>query len=266
MSCTCLVYFSRAALWEEAEMNDLKAMFGMAVLLFMVLVGAIIAPILVFAIKAGFLRVPVDREISLWSVILNGILMAGGFTLAVVVLSICWHWAVAAGNPRLEVEFSRYYANGCSACGVTAWWNMLSEAWPYFLATSVTLVARGWGDRARTFQSSRLLLHAIVIPPFVAGIAFLLFLYGAEILLVLQRFGFGDAALALVRRGIQELVSIIEPFVAIAKGQSFGSWLESEIARLHVSLFRLSALYPKVFWVFIFWGVISASWKLEAVE
>lgn len=242
-------------------MNDFKSMLSWLALLVFCALAALVAPLVAFAVKAGVVRVPVYKDTNMLVIFGQAILFSGGFVLLLVFLSVFWHWGVAAWWPQLADVFVKHYQTpGCHFCGPSAWWNMLSEAWPYFLATSVTLFARGLADKARgtseTFSEFRVpSLSSLILVPIVAAIAFLLFLYGDEIIVVFERQGLGGAMLVFLHRWLEEITSLADPIIVVMEGGSFSSWLEGEVAKLHVSLFKLSALYPKVFWVFVLFGL-----------
>ncbi|MFA6264929.1 MAG: hypothetical protein WC670_04335 [Pseudolabrys sp.] len=238
-------------------MDTLKAMAAMVMILGAVLVGFIVAPLLVFAVKASLIKPQVNKDTGIGSIAGQSVMLAGTFVLALIPLSICWHWGIAAFHKDLVPVFSRHYANGCSDCGLSAYWNMLgSEAWPYFLATAVAMFAKGCGELGRKATGSTV---AAITPAVVAGFVFVLFLYGDDIILTAKQLGLPSALLAIFARWAEEIISIKEPIVAMMNGQSFWAWLHDEVAQLHVSLFKLSALYPKVFWVFAAYNFFSWS-------
>lgn len=255
-------------------MDDLKSMWGWFLILVAMCATAVAAPFVAFAVKAGWLRVPVDRDTNVFYIAFNALWIAGGFVIALMFLTIFWHIGIAAWFKPLGTVFVLYYRTpGCTNfCEITAWWNMLGEAWPYFLATTITLFARACGDWSRSrevsedlpssplkrrsvFSTSRVL--RFLLPPIIAAVAFLIFLYGDEIITTFQLYGLGDGVALFFRKWMHEIASIAEPIIALMNGESFGGWLQNEVAKLHVSLFKLSALYPKVFWVFILFGLVT---------
>ena len=245
--------------------NELKTWLGGIAILFAICACAVAAPFVAFAVKAGILRVPVDEDTNVFVVTFRAVCASAVFVFALMFFSVFWHIGLAAWFPPLASAFVRYYRSpGCvQFCEITAWWNMLGEAWPYFLATTVTLFARAWADRRRGVDFY-IEVHQLwpnvanlVIVPLVGAIAFLFFLYGDQVVAAFERSGVARAALIFVRRWIEEIASIADPIVALLNGGTFSSWLQDEVTKLHLSLFKLSALYPKVFWIFTLFGIGS---------
>ena len=247
-----------------------------AVFMFIFMIASIaalaVAPILLFLVKSGAMRFLVkatNEKNEEFTMIWTSILFSALFSIAMVVLSLLWHAGIAMTAPELNRVFMSYYDPTIpivigpqqfdnTKLFFNAWWNMTSEVWPFFYATTIALLFGGAMDLVAKDNHSTFSLVSIFIPPLVASIAFICFLYGDEILRILHNRGLGDVVINILRRGLDELKSVADPFVVIAQGKSFRSWFESEVVKMHASLFRMTSLYPKFFWIFILWGLVHS--------
>jgi hypothetical protein len=255
--------------------DTIKLFIGCFVICFWLFVAALwftaatwIAPLLIFLMKAGWLwqvrYVPVLGDILEYfafdpSMGIPGyVLFLGVITIA----SFGWQLYVIETTPAIGAAY--YSAYGSKQEFFSAWTSMLRrEFLPFAIAVAVTVTTQACMPMLR---GTRLLLIARICFLVFAALVFTAVLYPDDF------FTQATSPLAfiskLASRLTEEIYSSFALIWALLVGAhgSFNEWLTNEMVKMKGSLFRVSSLYPKIFWVLILGSLIGGLFRSGASE
>lgn len=231
-----------------------------------VTVLSFLAPVALFALKAGLLRVPADVRSGTWdsekalkwaASIAGGMTVLGFFGAFSMALSVIGDWPDAQ-----RAYFAAYGPQGCAVrdtsdrCLFGSIWNVIkADAVPFFVATTILLYARAAAVNAREYDKS---IWPFILPALVGGAVFFIAVHIWDWLDIISRLGLVPLVSKMVSAAIHEVGA---PFVflkAFTAG-SAGTWLQNEFISLNGSFYKMASLYPKVLFIFLVCGLANYS-------
>lgn len=251
----------------------LLAIFA-AIVLFLMFMGAL-APIAIFALKAGVIRVPEsirfgDWDATLvwgWSIAIStGVTVLGIFGSFWIVLWVILGWPVGE-----QAYTAAYGASGChyslnssrnysilqsDYCLFGSVGNVIkSDAIPFFVATAITLYSRAATAFARTTRKS---VWPFILPALVGGVAFFISTHVWEWLAIISGGGLSAVIDHAIRAAIHEVMSPIIFLKACLNGApgALKTWFQEELIIIGASFYKLASLYPKVFLIVLIAGIV----------
>jgi hypothetical protein len=224
-----------------------------------------IAPVALFALKAGLLPVPKKIRSGHWSSE-SAWLWAGSISGAMTILGFFGaFWVglmVVNGWPDGQQAYvARYGPPGCrywdrtDRCLFGSVGNVIkADALPFFVATTILLYARAASVYARICNKS---IWPFLVPALVGALVFFVAIHIGAWLMVVSRVGVAGLIDQILNAAWHEVTSPYT-FLMAALGNTRGgveTLISDEFIRLGGSFYKLASLYPKVLFVLLVGGL-----------